>query len=311
MRIFPLAALLFLGISLPAKAAPQWQPFVWHVGSFDDGPTERLALLLPVTIDGASCLVQLDTGANGEWIWAAPSDPAPQQPPKLVTVELAGVRKQVQADSWNLRHVTPEVCATHPVATVGNGFFEQGTLTLDLGKARFAYAPQPLLATDRGAQPFFYARWTSSGEHSGGHVLVELTMAGERPGYALLDTGAARFGLAATNAGEWAVLSGNAPLVAGGQVRQFSVPSWGKQVQCFETPVKRSLLVGGTALEQARASYCVDQGFQSAVKLVGVLGLHPFGERTITLDYLSRRWKLGKPDGRQGQAAKMPGARPR
>jgi hypothetical protein len=297
MRISPLAVSLLLSISLPCAAAPQWLPFVWHVDSFANGPRERLALLLPVTIDGLPCLVQLDTGANGELMWSGQADPGEQLPSKPVTVELAGMRKQIPAHSKNLRYVTPEVCAMHPVATVGNGFFEQGTLTLDLGKARFAYAPQALLATDPAAQPFFYARWTPYG----GHVLVELTVEGERPGYALLDTGAVRFGLAATNAEEWAALSGKAPLAATGKVRQYSLNSWGKQVQCFETPVTRNLTVAGSTLEQTHASYCVDQGFASPVKLVGVLGLRPFGDRTITLDYLSRRWTLaGAPVGAGG-----------
>lgn len=286
MRIPILAALLCA--ALPVTAAPHWYPFTWHVDRFADGPPERLALFLPVSIDGAPCLVQLDTGANGEWIWAGQAAPQEKLPRKRVTVELAGLRKEVWADAQNLRYVNPEVCAQRAVATVGNGFFEQGTLRLDLGRARFAYAQEALLASDPGAQPFFYARWTASG----GHVLVELTPQGGQPGYALLDTGAVRFGLAATSADEWPAISGNAPLAAGGKVRAFTLHSWGKEVRCFETPADRSVRVGGAMLDQVTASYCVDQGFQSPIKLVGVLGLRPFGTRVITLDYRSRRWTL-------------------
>ncbi|QBE64580.1 hypothetical protein [Pseudoduganella lutea] len=282
------AALMYCTVAAAAAAEPQWQSFRWHVDSFHGAPPERLALFLPVTIDAAPCLVQLDTGANGELVWAGQAAPGEQLSGKFVTVELAGIRRQVWADAANLRHVTPQVCALRPVATVGNAFFEQGTLTLDLGKGRFAYAQHALLATDPAAHPLFYARWTPSG----GHPLVELQVPGSSPGYALLDTGSVRFGLAATNAGEWAALTGGAPLAAGGAVRQFSLNSWGKQVQCFETPVTHRIAVAGLALDQARVSYCVDQGFQSPVKLIGVLGLHALGDRTITLDYLSRRWKL-------------------
>lgn len=288
LRITALAVLLCRALAAPAAAEPQWRPFTWHVDSFAGGPPERLALFLPATIDGAPCLVQLDTGANGELMWAGQAAADEQLPRKPVTVELAGIRRQVWADAANLRHVNPAVCALRAVATVGNAFFEQGTLTLDLGKARFAYAQQAQLAGDPSAHPLFYARWAPTG----GHTLVELQVQGGQPGYALLDTGAVRFGVGATNAGEWAALTGGAPLAAGGKVRQYSLDSWGKQVQCFETPVANRLLLAGAVLDQAHASYCVDQGFQSPVRLIGVLGLRPLGDRVITLDYLSRRWKL-------------------
>ncbi|WBR99888.1 hypothetical protein OU994_16305 [Pseudoduganella sp. SL102] len=298
MAVAAQAALLCCAIAMPAAAQPRWQPFTWHVDSFAGGPPERLALFLPVTIDGAPCLVQLDTGANGEWMWAGQAAPGQQLPRKTVTIELAGIRKEIQADAQNLRYVNPQVCAIRAVATVGNAFFEHGTLTLDLGKARFAYTNEPLLAGDPAAHPLFYARWGQTG----GHTLVELGLQGARPSYALLDTGAARFGLAATDAGEWAELTGGAPLAAGGNVRQFGLESWGNQVQCFETSAAHRLTVAGVALEETRVSYCVDQGFRSPVKLAGVLGLRPLGDRVVTLDYLSRRWKLE--DGRATPAGR-------
>lgn len=272
---------------MPAAAEPRWQPFTWYVDSFAGGPPERLALFLPVTIDGAPCLVQLDTGANGEWMWAGQAA-GEQLPQKTVTIELAGMRKQIPADARNLKYVNPQVCAMRAVATVGNAFFERGTLTLDLGKARFAYEEKARLAADPAAHPLFYARWGQTG----GHTLVELQLQGTRPSYALLDTGAVRFGLAATDAGEWAELTGGAPLAADGKVRQFGLQSWGKQVQCYETSTPHRLTVAGVALDETRVSYCVDQGFRSPVKLAAVLGLRPLGDRIVTLDYLSRRWKL-------------------
>ncbi|MTV53561.1 hypothetical protein [Pseudoduganella buxea] len=132
-------------------AAPAWQPFTWHVDSFAGGPPEPVALFLPARIDGAPCLVQLDTGANGELMWAGAADGATAK--RLLTVELAGIRRQVWADGGNVRYVTPQVCALRAVATVGNAFFEHGTLTLDLGNARFAFSPGPTLASNPAAHP--------------------------------------------------------------------------------------------------------------------------------------------------------------
>ncbi|HEX7986595.1 MAG TPA: hypothetical protein VF616_23980 [Duganella sp.] len=280
---------LLLSVCLAARAAtPEWHPIQWYVDSFAGGPKERLALFLPAVIDGVPCLVQLDTGANGELLWRGQAGANENPPKRLISVELAGIRKQVWADEKNLAYLTPEVCRQRAIATVGNAFFEDGTLTLDLRNNRFAFTRQALLAHEHGAQPLLYLRWAQSG----GHTVVEVEPAGHAPAYALLDTGAARFGLAATDAGEWAALTGGAPLAASDKVRQYSLDSWGKQVQCFETDVQRQLTVGATVVEQGRASYCVGQGFKSPVKLIGVLGLHPLRDKVITLDYLSRRWTL-------------------
>lgn len=285
----PGLALLLSACFTVRAATPEWQPIHWYVDSFAGGPKERLALFLPAVIDGMPCLVQLDTGANGELMWRGQAGANEHLQKRLVGVELAGVRKQIWADEKNLAYLKPEVCRQRAIATVGNAFFEDGTLTLDLRNDRFAYTRKALLARDKSALPLFYARWAPSG----GHTLVEVELAGHTPGYALLDTGAARFGLAATSGDEWAALTGGAALAASDKVKQYSLESWGKQVQCFETDVQQQLKVGGTVVEQSRASYCVDQGFKSPVKLLGVLGLRPLRDKVITLDYLSRRWTLG------------------
>ena len=283
-----LPALLLSTLAVHAAAASDWHAIDWHVDSFAGAAPERLALLLPVTINGVACRVQLDTGANGEFIWKRQASPERPLPPQTARVELAGIRKQIAADADSLALLTPEVCQRSVIATVGNAFFEHGTLTLDFKRSRFAFAPQALLANDRDAQPLFYARWTGSG----GHTLVEVRRDGAPPGYALLDTGATRFGLAATDAGEWAELSGGAPLAASATVRTFALESWGRTVQCYETDVQGRIVVGGQVLAQTRASYCVDQGFKAPIRLVGVLGLKPLGERVVTLDYLSGRWRF-------------------
>ena len=195
---------------------------------------------------------------------------------------------EIAADQANLALLTPEACAQSAIATVGNGFFEHGTLILDLRRSRFSFSALPLLASNKAAQPLLYARWANAG----GHTLVELKRAGGTPGYALLDTGAVRFGLAATNAMEWHNLSDGAALAAGAGVQQYRLESWGRDVQCFEKAVDRALEVGGLTVNQLRASYCVDQGFKAPIQLIGVLGLRPLSDKVITLDYLSRRWIL-------------------
>ena len=286
--------LLFACLLWPAHAA-DWQPFHWHTGSVDGGPVERLAIVLPITVDGIACNAQLDTGANEAVIWhgqapaVAVATPAAAQPRKVL-VEFAGLRSYASAAPAVLAQLTSDSCKIGVIATLGNAFFEQGTLTLDLGGARVAYAPQSLLANDPNAQPLFYARWASTG----GHTLVEVAQADQPAGYALLDTGSARFGLNATSAAEWATLTNNTPLHAGDKVRKYSIRSWGRDIDCYESRAAGDFTVGKQPVAAMQASYCVDQGFRAPVRLIGVLGLKPLGDRVLTIDYPGRRWKLAE-----------------
>jgi hypothetical protein len=258
--------------------------------SIGGGPVERAAMLLPVKVNGVDCQVQLDTGAREALIWsrqASPSEPTPTAP-QTALVELAGIRKSVPAQPANLAPLTPEICAAGPIATVGNAFFEHGTLTLDLGGARFAFTAAPQLADEPAAQAMHYTRW----EDGGGAPLVEVKRRGGKTGYAMLDTGSARFGLVATSAESWADFSGGMPVAEGPKVKTMSVQSWGRQLPCYETALAGGFDAGGARDLHATVSYCVDQEFHFDVKVIGVLGLRPFGDLVIALDYLSGRWRL-------------------
>ncbi|USX29337.1 hypothetical protein NHH73_14055 [Oxalobacteraceae bacterium OTU3CINTB1] len=284
---------VLLACSLPCAAhAADWHPFRWYMASIGGGPVERVAMLLPVKVNGVDCRVQLDTAVGQELIWTRqspavqPQQPAASAQPALI--ELAGIRKSVSAQAANLEPLTAENCSAGTIATVGSAFFEHGTLTLDLGRARFAFAASARLADEPAARPFRYTRLAEGG----GPPLVELKRPGGKTGYAVLDTGSARFDLAALTRQQWDDLSGGLPPEAGPKVRAFSVPSWGRQLPCYETMLDGGFEVGGASVPQANVSYCIDEGFRPPADTLGVLGMRPFGDRVITLDFLSQRWRL-------------------
>lgn len=285
-----ISAALF-ACSLPCAAqATDWHPFRWHMASIGGGPVERAAMLLPVKVNRIDCQVQLDTGVRDALIWsrqAPPTEPA-HTAPQAALVELAGIRKSVPAQPANLAPLTAEICALGPIATVGNAFFEHGTLTLDLGGARFAFDAAPKLAGEPAAQAMRYTPW----EEGGGAPLVEVKRSGGKTGYAMLDTGSARFGLVAGSADAWADFSGGLPLAEGPKVKTMSVQSWGRQLPCYETALAGGFDAGGAQELQATVSYCMEQEFDFPVNVIGVLGLRPFGDSVIALDYLSGRWRL-------------------
>ena len=284
---------VLLACSLPCAAQPtDWHPFQWYMASVAGGPVERAAMLLPVKVNGVDCRVQLDSAVGQELIWtrqaptAQPRTAAAQAKPALV--ELAGIRKSIAAQAANLEPLSAEGCSAGTIATVGSAFFEHGTLTLDLGGARYAFVPSAQLADQPAAAPF---RYTPLAE-GGGPPIVEVKRPGAKTGYAVLDTGSARFDLAALDRRQWDELSGGLPAEAGPRVKAFSVPSWGRQLPCYETALAGGFEVGGARVPQASASYCVHEGFRPPADTLGLLGMRAFGDRVITLDFLSRRWRL-------------------
>lgn len=285
-----LLALLAVVGPVAATEGHQWQPFQWVRGSITGGPPERLGMLLPVRVNGVACTVQLDTGANGDWTWKAGGTSADADAPRA-HIELGPLRRAIPASAANLAAIKGAHCGSDPIAIVGNALFENGTLTLDLGRERYAYAPRALLAQSPAAQPLVYLRWAEGG----GHVLVEATPmsggAGARGDYVMLDTGASRFGVVVEGDDALRALAGNAAIAFDGPAAmRFPGPA-GEPVVCAEAPAAVPLQVGGKTL-QVTPGQCRGHSFKAPVRMLGVLGMAPLGSRTIVLDYLSRRWTL-------------------
>lgn len=161
-----LAALLLGAATLTYTHAaeptrPHWYPLKWVVGSLDGQTQQRIALLVEASINGKPCDLQLDTGMNNAIRWHV-DDGQPSTGEK-VKVAVAGLVREVVApkDALQVLGSNNFCSANGPIGSVGNAFFEHGTLTLDLRNDRFAYTSRPLLTKSVRAQPFFYPRWGS------------------------------------------------------------------------------------------------------------------------------------------------------
>jgi len=267
---------------------PVWHDFDFGVSDALGFGKERVALLLRARIDAVECHVQLDTGAGEAVMWHSKAGAGVLARPRRVTVRIGDVEKEIDADAANLATLGDERCAG-VAATVGNGFFDHGTLTIDLAGDRFAFVPGSGLAARADARPMRYLR--SGGA---GLPLVEVVLDNGRRGQALLDTGAARFGLVATSAAQWSELSGGLALTDASAVRSFnatnakdSAPS-----RCFDTLVAGRMSVGGRQVRQTMVSYCQGKDFHLDEPIIGVLGLLPLAGHRIVLDYVAQRWLL-------------------
>ena len=279
-----------LGLAPPARAADtDWQPFVWAEAEIVPGAGKvKAGILLPITVDGVACWGQLDTGAPGGVIWTRPAGTEPAD--RTVVVEAAGRRRTTQASAAQLVGLQGGNCKAELIATIGNAFFDDGTLALDLKESRFRFAPVSLLGDDPRARPFDYARW-SGGE--GGHIVVKVGLPDGQSADAMLDTGAASFGLTTLAPADWNMLTNGVPLRASPTVQSFTANSWGERPTCYTTTAPGTLDVGpGLPVPQFSVSYCAHP-FRPGQKLAGVLGLRYLNERVVTVDYRARRWRIG------------------
>ncbi|SFF54698.1 hypothetical protein SAMN05518865_101397 [Duganella sp. CF458] len=267
---------------------PIFLPFLFVDHALYEGaPKVPAAIVLPVKIDGIDCYAQLDTGAPGAVIWHRKGNA--DAPRKQVTVELAGLRRVASADAANLAPLEQGHCTSDLIATVGNEFFEHGTLELDLAGARYRWQQGPSLQDAPDAHTMRYVRWGGPG----GHPLVTVRVAGGAPQAALLDTGSAAFGINGHSAQAWAGLTGGAPLR---DAQRFSANAWGRQLPCVMGTVQRTLEIGDSVkLAGFLAGYCEGLGFQPDEPLAGVVGLHHLLGKLLVIDYVSQRWALRQP----------------
>ena len=281
LRQFVLATAAFI---LPSIAdAQRSAPLTWIAGSYSGEYNQRVALAVTARVAGRACQLQLDTGANDAVIFS--DGPASLDNPVLVPVEFLGISVPVPT-STEVAAKLHECRQGETIGTLGNAFFESGSLTLDLKASKLSYTPGPVLADDVRGQPMFYARSTPHG----GHPLVELRRDGMLQGYMLFDTGSAASGFTPLSRAQWDAVTESAPLAATNSVHEFAVRSWGRTLKCYATRGGAPLLAGSWPLGTPLVTYCPELDFVPPVKLEGLVGLRGFAEAVITIDYLSGRW---------------------
>jgi hypothetical protein len=283
------AGMMGLAGSLQVGAAPTWQAFEWLETEVVPGAgAVKSSVILPIKVNGVDCYGQLDTGAPNTLIWHQQADT--EQPLKEFDIEIAGRHRSVKGDSAQLDIL--RTCKKALIATIGNAFFEDGTLTLDLKNARFSFAPGSMLEKEPMSHPFAFPRWAGN---EGGHIVVRLALPNGQEGDVLFDTGAASFGLSALTENDWRIMTGNVPLRATATVRAYSVNSWGKQIPCYDTTLPGNMqIVPGVSITNSRIAYCAQESFKPGQRLVALLGLRDLSDRVVTLDYPARRWMISQ-----------------
>lgn len=271
---------------MPLCQAQSDATFTWAIGTFAAQVNVPVAMLVSARINGKPCDLQLDTGMAAPLAWhTSPETTASVD----VTVRLLGRTLRVPA-AEAARQLISHCQAGVPVGSIGNGFFDQGTLTLDTGRRHIIYRPGSRLSPDASVHPFVYA---SQGAE-GGQVQVEVYW-GEAPSHALLDTGSTALSFGAFGASRWTHLTGRAPHEGDG-VQTFEVPAWGQMHRCFMALSTTPWQVGDRTIGSSHITYCPSIGENAPASVAGVVGMQAFPHSRITIDYPGRRWQVAPSD---------------
>lgn len=291
-------AFLLLVLAASVRAVES-HPAEWAIGDVAGKPQQRVALLVNALVDGHRCRLQLDTGAPSLVIWEG-IKPLTSKATE-VTVEVAGIAKQVRAPREIVNRLA-ECSRLESIGTLGNRFFDGGTLSINLAVPSLTFAPGSTLSERTDTHPMFYIKQTvgkrtSRSERIGGHPLIELRASGRLLGYALFDTGSASFGLNVHSMERWNHATGGLPLRESEKVTKFVIQGWGRTHTCYRAESSIKYQIGGQELLLSEITFCPSIDFMRAIALEGLIGLQPFQDATITLDYVAGRWLVEAPDG--------------
>ena len=256
-----------------------WQNFAEPYSRKSASP----AVIVYGTVDGIKCKFQIDTGLDFPYRW----NQRVESTSKFTnsTIEVLGISEQLSISNITLDQVhSPNGCvAIGNIASLGNGFFESGTIELDLKHSRMRFFKKAVLQNAKNSQPFFYARW---GDDSvGGHALVEIANAGSVVGYALLDTGVPMAFSTFSNDDFklWTDDFSDA-------LKERLVSSWGRTHSCTVASIKvGSPYAAARSLYGGEVSFCPNLNFKTPIKLAGIIGLQAFDNCYLYIDFLSKR----------------------
>lgn len=297
---FPTALLsILIVLCAPVPCYAQWFDFAWAAHTWPDGIVlPKAAILLPVTLNGVHCTMQLDTGADTSSLYrnALPKPLAAAQPlNQLEKIEIHGFEIGAEVSTRTFPLMYPASAAEPPAScdgvagTIGNDFLRGSSLTLDLPLARFRIQRGGGHADSRGLARHVVPMTLLDTGHGGVVPVLDAHLKDGTAIKLMLDTGSAPAGIIVFLERRWLKLVGLDTLQ---QAHSFSTVRWGRPITCYTARLTQALALGDmTIAEGESAMHCADpaEPAQEQNKLFGLIGLAPFLDSRITLDYVSQQ----------------------
>lgn len=288
--------LLFALITFSASA--QWQPFIWAEFQQDKAMNRRAGILLPVKLDGIDCNMQLDTGVGLSTLYrnALPARYSALSGADTLLVVNFSLGSETSAKQFQLMYKkklnSPRKCNSlryHSiVGTLGNDYFLNGTIRLDMASGRYQFIKGPLQSTD-GEKSQSLDIEIFRTEKFGAFPVVTVTFENRDQRKMIFDTGSASFDFRIYLKNDWLSLVGLQKIEA---VEPIMIPRFGRLIPCYSAPIVQAVSLGGIRLERdTKAMYCDDPRDrpQEGNQVFGVLGLAPFSQKIVSVDYVAQK----------------------
>lgn len=287
--LYSLCSYLFYGIYalVIASVHAGWAPFKWE--SFDCCGTihPHSMIFLPATLDGMKCHVQLNTGMYSAF--SSDLDYPISGETEKVILKLGPINKQVTFDKKSLKYIhQSSECGV--VGMVGNGLFDQGTLSLDTAQGLFKFDQTSLLKDDKKSNHLIYKNRSGWDQ---GYIGMQVTLPGQSSYYALFNTRFAMFTFLPFDRRLWEQLKD--PKKKQQSDKSFftegSVNVVSGDLCHAEDGIQ--IKIGNIQLKEGLLGYCQAPKLKNIpTEAIGELGMKGFSNGILTIDYVSKKWRF-------------------
>ena len=279
-------------------AMAEWYPFTWVEHKFPGLHSSKAAILLPTSLNGVNCTLQLDTGSSNTILYrnGLPSTLLPDDDvaeTKTLNFKIGPLNlTQTVRLMYQREKDTSAVKCNGVAGTLGNDFLLNGTLTLDLKNALYQFSIGPYLSvnSEEIAVPM---ELIETG--NGGRVpVVTATLKNRNKLKLQIDSGSALADVIVFLKENWLELVGR---IDTNKLPKFSAARWGHTITCFSAPSIEPINLDELVLDKGTVvTYCEDpQEIASKENfLFGILGFGPFQDRQSRIDYVSRKIVIQK-----------------
>ena len=282
---------------MSTSSLAHWQAFKWGTVELNSEVIKKGAILLPVKLDGMDCDMQLDTGVGVSVLYrnALPSRYSHLLNSETLLIKqfsLAEPSSRIFQLMYARKKSLSKKCGVTKnnslVGTLANDYFLDGSLSLDLGRGLFRYEKAPFQPLN-DKEYFSFEIEISKIESHGSFPIAMVTLENGEKKKVIFDTGSVSASLVVLQERDWLKLVGLEKI---DDVKPKLIPRWGQLIPCYSAPIGQSASMENFKFSpETKAVYCHDLRANPNVEnpIFGVIGLAPFSDHAITIDYLSRK----------------------
>lgn len=291
--------ILIVLLALMASSVPaQWQSFKWAEVQIGETMNGKAGILLPVKLDGMTCDMQLDTGLGLSLLYRnlLPARYSRLLRSDSLLVEKFTLGSETSPKRFQLKfertNKLQKKCVTvgnmGVVGTLGNDHFLTGTISLDLANGLYRFVNRSLFVSETAKSQHIDIDVVEV-EGFGSFPVVTLLLENGDRRRMIFDTGSASLDLVVYLKSDWLSLVALTELKG---LDPVLMPRFGRWVSCYRAPISQAIRLGDVRLGiGATAMYCDDprDSPQEGNQVFGVLGLAPFSQGIVSVDYVARK----------------------